>query len=129
MKKTLILVVAMLLVAGVAFGATILNSKHDMSSQGGQDVRGNLGEICVYCHTPHAASGNILAPLWNRSTNATWTNNIAYTSSTMNGTSSTPSTANGISMACLSCHDGNIAEETLINGSRIVAMSFCEPRS
>ena len=117
MKKTLILLVVMLLVAGVAFGATIKGSKHDLSAGGLQTVRGTLTEICVYCHTPHAASAVTFAPLWNRSTAQSWGgNDKAYTSSTMNGTSLKPSQLTGISSACLSCHDGDIGGETLVNG-------------
>lgn len=117
MKKLIILTVVLsLIIAGAAF-AGIRYSKHDLSSSGGQNIRStNVDDICVFCHTPHAAVAGA-APLWNRvAGNSVWQNSSPYTSSTMNGTSNGPVDANPISAACLSCHDGNLANETLANG-------------
>lgn len=117
MKKTLILVVVMMLVASSAFAASIVNSKHDLSSASAATVRSsNVSEICVFCHTPHSASTSITAPLWNRNGNATtWQNTGNYSTSTMNTSSSTPGGAAAISAICLSCHDGNVGDESLVN--------------
>lgn len=78
-------------------------------------------EICVFCHTPHAASmvdqgGNRLsAPLWNRTVRAP-TNYRGYRSTSMDATGftdmaegSTAGRPEGSSKLCLSCHDGAIA--------------------
>lgn len=119
MKKVLIIALCLLFVIASVAVAGIKNSKHDLSSSGGQNTRStNVDEICVFCHTPHASNTSMTAaPLWNRSdNNTTWQNTSAYSSSTMNGTSSTPANANAISKACLSCHDGNVGDETLVNG-------------
>lgn len=117
MKKVLILAVAILLVAtGISF-AGIQGSKHDLSSSQGNTVSSNTNAICVFCHTPHASNTAMTAaPLWNRSANTTGWTNTAYSSSTMNGSSSAPNSANAISKACLSCHDGNVGDEALVNG-------------
>ena len=119
MKKVLILaVVVTLIAAGFAF-AGIANSKHNMSSSGNQNTRStNQNDLCVFCHTPHGASTTMTAaPLWNRSTNqSNWTVSAAYTSSTMNGTATGAYNSNAISLACLSCHDGDVGGETLLNG-------------
>ncbi len=119
MKKIVILTLILsLIVAGVALGG-IQGSKHDLSSGGpGPTKSTNVDEICVFCHTPHAGRTDMpLVPLWNRSANNTgWTNNSPYTSNTMNGTSNGPDDANPVSKACLSCHDGNVGDETLVNG-------------
>lgn len=76
-------------------------------------VKGTLyndyGEVCVYCHTPHGAATN--APLWNRTLPATG-NYTPYSSTTMDTIVGQP---DGISLACLSCHDGTIAVDSIIN--------------
>ena len=113
MKKALLLVLAVLLIASVAI-AGITGSKHDLGTGGGAAPEGSVDEICVYCHTPHGSNTAMTAaPLWNRSGGTAvtaWASN--YTSSTLNGTSNT----NGaISRACLSCHDGNVGDEVLVN--------------
>jgi predicted CXXCH cytochrome family protein len=119
MKKALIIALCLVFVVATVAFAGIRNSKHDLSSSGNQAIRSsNINEICVFCHTPHASNTSMTAaPLWNRNDNSTtWSNDNAYSTPTMNGTSSSPSTANAISKACLSCHDGNVGDETLVNG-------------
>lgn len=70
----------------------------------------NYGEVCVYCHTPHGASTTTDAPLWNRPTPAgPFT---LYSSPTMDTVPGSPS---GVSLACLSCHDGTIAVDAVLN--------------
>jgi len=82
--------------------AGVANTDHDLSINGGQ--------VCVYCHTPHFA-GNTKAPLWNRiDTTQTYT---MYQSPTMDMTAS--SQPQGVSLACLSCHDGTLAYDQLVN--------------
>ncbi len=115
--KILVVMVAAiaLLGAGVAL-AGISATKHNLSASGPGTVKANAGqqndEICVYCHTPHFANtGFTGAPLWNKATpSATYT---------MYGTTiagSTPdATPNGITKACLSCHDGVSALNSIVN--------------
>src|SRR4030042_6518050 len=57
--------------------AGITGSPHDFSSNGWSG-----GQICIVCHTPHNASGNTIAPLWNHET--TGANFQIYQSSTLN---------------------------------------------
>ena len=56
-------------------------------------------QVCVYCHTPHMANTHSEDPLWNHSLSTVASYGV-YSSTTMN-----------------------------VTPSRIVAMSFCEPRS
>ncbi len=109
MKKVLILVVAFTLVAaGVAF-AGIANTKHNLSSSGTTVyTSSNEDEICVFCHTPHAAVAN---PLWNR-TNPTDTY-THYSSDTFNGGAIALGAG---SLNCLSCHDGALGLNVVVNG-------------
>ncbi|MBF0627069.1 MAG: hypothetical protein HQL91_02505 [Magnetococcales bacterium] len=98
----------------------ISNSRHNLTqSTAGVSgamitVRNNYGEVCVYCHTPHGANTeNITAPLWNRTFKAN-----TYQTYDQMGTPSLTATVNapGVnSLACLSCHDGTVAVDSIIN--------------
>ena len=74
-------------------------------------ARNNYGEICVYCHTPHGANTQIKAPIWNRTIN-TGEYKIYDKLRTLNRPIGQPG-AN--SLTCLSCHDGTIAIDSIIN--------------
>jgi predicted CXXCH cytochrome family protein len=85
-------------------------SKHNMSTRSGL---ANYNEVCVYCHTPHG--GQIQnAPLWNRTfgTGPYQMYNNAYSSTIDMTVAATPQ---GVSLACLSCHDGSIGLDVIIN--------------
>lgn len=94
-------------IAGLFFAGTasaqITGSAHDFSGDGFSG-----GRICVVCHATH--NGNLVnnAPLWNHDTSTgPWT---MYTSPTIDGTiDATPS---GVSLLCLSCHDGTVAVDS-----------------
>ena len=109
---------AMLLVTNtdvVAQTDDVTNTKHNLSilSGGSDPTSGNAlvdyGEICVYCHTPHG--GQVEAPLWNRSFSTA--SYQMYTSATLDMTQDTDPT--GVSAACLSCHDGTIGLDVIVN--------------
>lgn len=71
------------------------------------------GEVCVFCHTPHAGSATPGKPLWNRADSvATYT---PYTSSTLNATDLDMTSLATPSKLCLSCHDGTIAIGAVTN--------------
>ncbi len=102
---------------------SIANSRHNLSlSFGGieivaktimQGYMTNYGEVCVYCHTPHGAGTTEIAgaPLWNHTvTSETYE---LYKSPLASG--STPSQPGPNSITCLSCHDGTIAIDSIIN--------------
>lgn len=96
---------ALLLVSGAA-SAQIANTAHDLSGASGDD-----GRVCVYCHTPHNASAAVPSPpLWNKVLTAT--NFTIYASSTIDNNTGQPE---GTSLACLTCHDGTLAIDAMIN--------------
>lgn len=117
-----------LVALGVAIAATvlgtgavdaqgILGSKHNLTNTSNSvNVSGaSTTEVCVFCHTPHGADASVKAPLWNRQVG----NTTAYTLYDSNHSSSldanvAPSEL-GVSLACLSCHDGQIAFDALRN--------------
>ena len=100
----------LLILLQIVVSAEIRNSKHDLSAT---NEYGNFygeasTEICVFCHTPHAANSSLTdgnpgqAPIWNRRVTDD-TKFELYTGSYSVPTGPTPSP---ISVACLSCHDG-----------------------
>ncbi len=109
-----------LLFAPDSVAGSIAGSKHDLSNldkRAGTGVMGdmafeNFQQSCIYCHTPHVPSGKISrgkAPLWNREYPVT--SYQPYQSPTMDAGSRQPS---GVSLACLSCHDGTLAVDRVI---------------
>ncbi len=110
--------------AGIAAAqvTTIQGSPHDLSPSGlPANVQAAAGQaqsqICIYCHMPHNAN-NVGAPLWNRTNSTTaFTMYSQANSSTFqlaNGDTNAANRAVGpVSLACLSCHDGQTAFNSL----------------
>lgn len=88
-------------------------------------------QVCVFCHTPHEATTEIVAPLWNRQlSTATYTAN--YNSSSMEADAAELAAApGGSSKLCLSCHDGSMAIDKVnaLNGAKnvIIPMASATP--
>lgn len=107
---------ALMLAQGAAM-AGIATSKHDLSSTGAFNkftpTTGN-SEICAFCHTPHGADTAAPVPLWNRALPAPggYTTYAALGTSTLDGG---VAPVGSVSLACLSCHDGTQAMNTVIN--------------
>jgi len=84
-------------------------------------------EICVFCHTPHGGDNNAAVPLWNRKLNTP----TAYTRYGSLGTTTFDAEEDvigSVTIACLSCHDGGQAIDSVINapgsGGYIVKENF-----
>lgn len=98
--------------AGAACAALVpdvTNTKHNLSVGGGGTVKAvSETQVCVFCHTPHAATSGV-TPLWNRAlSNATYS---VYTSTSLDAAAIQGSLdqPGGSSKLCLSCHDGTLA--------------------
>lgn len=103
----------------------VINSRHNLTQRAPagtvsaispimDSARNNYAEVCVYCHTPHTANITLDAPLWNR----TRLLGTVYQTYDLLGTSSLtqPVIQPGAqSLTCLSCHDGTIAVDSIIN--------------
>lgn len=117
---------------------TVGNTRHNLSqrqtSGGGpagatmDSFRNDYGEVCVYCHTPHAANRTVNAPLWNRTMKA-----VTYQTYDLlnSGSLTQPVSQPGMnSVTCLSCHDGQTAVDSIINmpgaGRMLVAQETTE---
>lgn len=116
MKKILkpsLAAVALALVAGSA-SAGISTTPHNLTSTGpGPNTQTGTEQICVFCHTPHAANTAVSAPLWNKNNPSTsYTTYSTANSSTIDGQ---VLTVGSVSAACLSCHDGTQAMDNIIN--------------
>ncbi len=74
----------------------------------------NTSEICVFCHTPHGGDNTAAVPIWNRKLNAP----SAYKRYSSLGTATfdaTEAPVGSVTIACLSCHDGTQAIDSVIN--------------
>ncbi len=74
-------------------------------------------EVCVFCHTPHGGRTDVAgggAPLWNRSLSNV-TSYTLYESPNFDATANNSGQPRGVSQSCLSCHDGTVAFDSLIN--------------
>lgn len=101
---------------------SISNTRHNLTqhqdsggpSGGIMDAyRNNYQEVCVYCHTPHGSNANVNLPLWNRTLKSTTYNTYnELGTSSLRGEVSQPGNN---SLACLSCHDGQTAIDSIIN--------------
>ena len=103
---------ALLLGSSFAMGASIIGSKHDLSvgAQGSSDN----GQVCVYCHTPHASNTAMTAaPLWNKPYDPAAVTFQMY-GTTIAGTQ-TAAAPSMVSLACLTCHDGVSAMNAVVN--------------
>ncbi|MCK9373194.1 MAG: cytochrome c3 family protein [Sulfuricurvum sp.] len=106
--------------------SNITITKHNLSSGGSGTIKSATGdsnnEICVYCHTPHAANTAFSgAPLWNKKSDTAAGAFTMYGRTAANqagvtiaGTA-TAQQPNNPSMACLSCHDGASAINSMVN--------------
>lgn len=150
MSNIKLTIAAGLLLGSTALMAAIAGSPHDLSVDTG-DASGlaslttDNGELCVYCHTPHAgnstfsAGGN--APLWNKTPDAAGTGSVTTTSTfTMYGASAantagttiastaTASVPSNPSLACLSCHDGVSSIDSIVNSPGAGTIAEATPR-
>ena len=91
----------------------VSTTKHNLALATNAVYQTTTAQICVFCHTPHAAS-TTAKPLWNREDsaaayqmyNSTWSSTIDMT---------VAGSPQGVSLACLSCHDGTVALDAFQN--------------
>jgi cytochrome c553 len=101
----------------VRMSEDVSRTKHNLSSNPDINATGTT-EICVFCHTPHGgnsvAAGH--APLWNRLLPDDSSYEIYGSPHFDDQDVAGTHRPKGVSLACLSCHDGSIAFDSLING-------------
>jgi len=130
MKKIangLIGVLALMLVAGGAAEATrgpqgVSYTPHNLSATQEDPILSmykslNEEQVCIFCHTPHG--GNLDGPLWNRESPSA-TSYTHYNSASLSSYLQSLNVGRAVSkesLLCLSCHDGTIAMNSLVNYS------------
>jgi hypothetical protein len=75
---------------------------------------GDTAEVCVFCHTPHGGDSGAAVPIWNR----TLGDPGSYTRYSSLGTSTfdaEEAPIGSVTIACLSCHDGTQAIDSVLN--------------
>lgn len=126
MKKALtaVLAVAVGFALAPAASAQIVGSVHDLTfaTGGGNYFTDSTDRVCVFCHTPHGSS-TTQQPLWNRQAPTTvYTMYDDAFSNTINMT--VAGSPQGVSLACLSCHDGTVGFDVLINAPTLVSGTY-----
>lgn len=95
-------------ISRAAINRGVENSPHDFSTNSAWNTRKG---VCSPCHSAHNTDPAQIAPLWSHAT--TTGPFTPYTSPTFNAGLHQP---DGVSLACLSCHDGTVAINQLISG-------------
>ena len=110
----------MIALALPAFAQTgVENSVHDLNVYATSPITMPDGRICVACHTPHNAKAAVTdAPLWNHE--ASLGGHTPYPSGAGTSMDAVVGAPAGISLLCLSCHDGSIALDSFGVGTRSV---------
>lgn len=119
MKKVLLAVTLVAGMAAAAQAASIVGTKHDLSSgnTGANSIHStSTNQTCVFCHAPHNAVTAKL--LWNRNavSGATMKIYTSYNTSAMRAKLTQNSLGNdSSSLLCLSCHSLSTAEAVVTN--------------
>ena len=94
----------------------IAATKHNLgtTSLAGNNSFAGTAELCVFCHTPHGGDTTASVPLWNRALNDP-ANYSTYSTTNSSSIDGAVATVGSVSIACLSCHDGTQAMDTVIN--------------
>ena len=122
-KLLRIAAVSAVLLGASSASAGITASLHNLTTTSGNAIRATDSsggdQLCVYCHTPHSASGTFTAaPLWNKEDMNMTTAFTMYGAATGGKTiadTAPDATPNSPSKACLSCHDGVSAINSVVN--------------
>jgi hypothetical protein len=106
---SLVVLLSLLSSVASAQGGGVVGSPHDL-----QVATGNTSETCVFCHTPHGSDTNAAVPLWNKELPdpTSYTRYSTLGTSTLDGEEAP---VGSVSLACLSCHDGSQAVDTVLN--------------
>lgn len=114
--------------ASAAGMSSIADSWHNLGSGNTKGVTPNDGgtgltvsnksgataEICVFCHTPHGGDSTAAVPIWNRKLNAPGSY-LRYSSLGTTTFDADEAPIGSVTIACLSCHDGTQAIDSVIN--------------
>jgi predicted CXXCH cytochrome family protein len=126
MKKMLAAVTLLTLVCSTAYAASIVTSKHNLTTSGTGVHSTTQTNLCLFCHASHTAAP--VGPLWNRLPPATDpATYLLYTASETLTPAAQGGKINGTSFStlCMSCHGGTLADigaRVYNNGSNPMTM-------
>ncbi len=110
MKSIFAITTFLAVVYGTAYAASILNSKHDLSSTSanGGIHSTDQSQLCIFCHTAHGMTST----LWNRTLPPNIGAYLLYISSDTLSAAAKAAVidSQSVSVLCMSCHDGTLAE-------------------
>jgi predicted CXXCH cytochrome family protein len=110
MKKMFATVTLLTLVCSTAYAASIVASKHNLSTTGTGVHSTTQTNICLFCHAAHMGMGgslwNRLAPVTDPATYTLYTSSETLTPAAKAGLISGTSS----SIFCMSCHGGTLAD-------------------
>lgn len=112
-------VIVAVLCAGAAWaqGPSVRDTRHNLSVSGPGEVRAATEEeICVFCHAPHVEDAT--SPMWNHRTSG----RVQYRPYESPTLAARPGQPDGVSLQCLSCHDGTIAVGAVNNRREPIRM-------
>lgn len=114
LKLFRIAIVAVSTIIWSTVSADVALTVHNLGSAGpGPNTFSGTAEICVFCHTPHGGDSTASVPLWNKDLgSATYTTYDSLGTSSLDGATAA---VGSVSIACLSCHDGTQAMDTVLN--------------
>jgi hypothetical protein len=116
MKTTTLLALAATLALPTLARAGIVGSPHDFSGETWNIVPSDKNSVCGVCHQPHKADSTIV-PLWiHETTTAGFTMYSTNTVAVSKMNAVPDATPGGVSLACLSCHDGTVAVNSYAGG-------------
>ena len=98
-----------------AVSAQVATTKHNLGSTGtlAPAVNAGTAEVCVFCHTPHGSATGAAVPLWNKNLpSGPFTTYDSLNSASLEGEIVG---VGSVSIACLSCHDGSQAMDSMLN--------------
>jgi hypothetical protein len=117
-RLNLLLIGAALALPTLSQAATskgVEGSPHDMSTNSEFTVWNTRNGVCSPCHAAHNTDPAQLIPLWAHDTSKGGASGFTmYSSPTLDATM--PAAPSGVSLACLSCHDGTLALNAPVGG-------------
>src|SRR5436190_15110279 len=103
-----------------AISKGVENSPHDFSTNSTYSSWNTRHGVCSPCHAAHNTDSAQIIPLWSHQTSTgPFT---MYSSPTLQA--SMPSAPAGVSLACLSCHDGTLGINAAIGGTNDITTAI-----
>ena len=115
--RTLYIIILAAFIFKPLYSQSILTTVHNLSIDGSNlSKESHQSDVCNFCHTHHIKDAK--ESQWDKS--VAGHNYTLYNSSTIQAS---PGQPNGVSLLCLSCHDGTIAKGNLIASSTYLDFS------